>query len=134
MSAGPVVILSHGRSGSTLLLELLAQDPQFWTSYEPLQEVRQPYRRGEARSSRNRARWPANGRVGPGAARARLHDRFEPRSTLSVDASHARAPRPGPLLVPWFTGGARHGAREVGSGGRQTVARTSVLPGQVRNS
>ena len=36
-----VIILSHGRSGSTLLLEFLAQDPDMWTAFEPLQEVRQ---------------------------------------------------------------------------------------------
>ena len=37
----PVLVWSHGRSGSTLLLDLLASDPQLWSSYEPLQEVRQ---------------------------------------------------------------------------------------------
>ena len=37
----PVLVFSHGRSGSTLLLEILQQDPQAWVSYEPLQEVRQ---------------------------------------------------------------------------------------------
>ena len=53
-----------------------------------------------------------------------------PADTLSVDTSHARAPPPGPLLVPWFTGGARHGAREVGRGGRQTVAWARAAPGE----
>ena len=36
-----VVVHSHARSGSTLLFELLAQDPQVWGAYEPLQDVRQ---------------------------------------------------------------------------------------------
>ena len=36
-----VVVHSHARSGSTLLLELLGHDPQVWTAYEPLQDVRQ---------------------------------------------------------------------------------------------
>jgi|TARA_B100000524_G_scaffold322661_1_gene204155 hypothetical protein len=36
-----VIILSHGRSGSTLLLEFLAQDPDMWTAFEPLQAMRQ---------------------------------------------------------------------------------------------
>ena len=37
----PIVVHSHARSGSTLLLELLGRDPQVWTAYEPLQDVRQ---------------------------------------------------------------------------------------------
>ena len=37
----PIVVHSHARSGSTLLLELLGHDPQVWTAYEPLQDVRQ---------------------------------------------------------------------------------------------
>ena len=37
----PVVVHSHARSGSTLLYELLGQDPQVWAAYEPLQDVRQ---------------------------------------------------------------------------------------------
>jgi len=36
----PIVIHSHGRSGSTLLLEVLEQDPSLWTAYEPLKSVR----------------------------------------------------------------------------------------------
>lgn len=36
-----VLVWSHGRSGSTLLLDLLASDTQTWSSFEPLQEVRQ---------------------------------------------------------------------------------------------
>lgn len=36
-----ILILAHGRSGSTLLLEMLQQDPKAWTCYEPLQDVRQ---------------------------------------------------------------------------------------------
>lgn len=37
----PVVVWSHGRSGSTLLLDLLSSDPEVWSIYEPLQEVRE---------------------------------------------------------------------------------------------
>ena len=37
----PVVVHSHARSGSTLLIELLGRDPQIWITYEPLQDVRQ---------------------------------------------------------------------------------------------
>ena len=37
----PVIVWSHGRSGSTLLLDLLASDPQTWSAFEPLQEIRQ---------------------------------------------------------------------------------------------
>lgn len=36
-----VLVWSHGRSGSTLLLDLLASDPQTWAAYEPLQEIRE---------------------------------------------------------------------------------------------
>lgn len=39
--ARPVLVWSHGRSGSTLLLDTLGSDPAFWPIYEPLQEVRQ---------------------------------------------------------------------------------------------
>ena len=31
-----------------------------------------------------------------------------------MDAPHAHAPRSGPLLYPLYTGGARHGARDIG--------------------
>ena len=37
----PTVVWSHGRSGSTLLLDTIASDPGMWPIYEPLQEVRQ---------------------------------------------------------------------------------------------
>ena len=37
----PVLVWSHGRSGSTLLLDTIASDPGMWPIYEPLQEVRQ---------------------------------------------------------------------------------------------
>jgi hypothetical protein len=37
----PLLVWSHGRSGSTLLLDFLASDPQLWSTFEPLQEVRQ---------------------------------------------------------------------------------------------
>ena len=39
--AQPVIVWSHGRSGSTLLLNILGSDRAFWPIYEPLQEVRQ---------------------------------------------------------------------------------------------
>ncbi|KAL1508805.1 hypothetical protein AB1Y20_004900 [Prymnesium parvum] len=41
ISPRAVLIHAHGRSGSTLLLDILRHDPQAWASYEPLQEVRQ---------------------------------------------------------------------------------------------
>lgn len=37
----PLLIWSHGRSGSTLFLDMLASDPALWSIYEPLQDVRQ---------------------------------------------------------------------------------------------
>ena len=36
-----VLVWSHGRSGSTLLLDMLASDRQTWAAYEPLQEIRE---------------------------------------------------------------------------------------------
>ena len=37
----PILVHAHARSGSTLLLEMLSQDPELWTAYEPLQDTRQ---------------------------------------------------------------------------------------------
>lgn len=55
----PAVIMSHARSGAALLLEFLQQDPDMWTAFEPLQDVRQmpPFlekvRAGRCRDSTN---------------------------------------------------------------------------------
>ena len=37
----PILVHAHARSGSTLLLEMLSQDPELWAAYEPLQDIRQ---------------------------------------------------------------------------------------------
>lgn len=37
----PILVHAHARSGSTLLFEILGQDPELWTTYEPLQDIRQ---------------------------------------------------------------------------------------------
>ena len=88
-----VVIVSHGRSGSTLLLDMLAQDPLIWTSYEPLQEVRQlpswlpPSKAGRCRDVR---------RSGGNALESRcpLRDASLLLSALGCDTA--------PLLATWY--------------------------------
>ena len=37
----PLLVWSHGRSGSTVFLDALGSDPALWPIYEPLQEVRE---------------------------------------------------------------------------------------------
>lgn len=87
----PVVVHSHARSGSTLLYELLGQDPQVWTAYEPLQDVRQI---GRGVSTTARCRSADYGGGDPLNARCPMRDAALLVALLSCD--------PLPLLTAWY--------------------------------
>mgnify|MGYP006142744793 FL=1 len=87
----PVVVHSHARSGSTLLYELLGQDPQVWTAYEPLQDVRQI---GRGTSTAERCRSAESGGGDPLTAHCPMRDAALLLALLSCDTL--------PLLSAWY--------------------------------
>lgn len=62
----PILVHAHARSGSTLLLEMLGQDPKLWAAYEPLHDVRKlPPLHPETRKRRFRCRSSEDGEGDP---------------------------------------------------------------------
>mmetsp|Transcript_47005 Transcript_47005/g.155793 ORF Transcript_47005/g.155793 Transcript_47005/m.155793 type:complete len:419 (-) Transcript_47005:130-1386(-) len=88
----PIVIHSHGRSGSTLLLEVLEQDPSLWTAYEPLKSVRDlPWQIMNLEGSACRDPWQPSPSMEP---RCALRDAALLASLLVCDFS--------PLQAAWY--------------------------------
>jgi hypothetical protein len=88
----PLMIHSHGRSGSTLLLEIFGHDPNFWTSYEPLKAVRElPWQILYAEAGRCRDPWQASPSLEP---RCPLRDAMLLSSLLACDTM--------PLQAVWY--------------------------------
>jgi hypothetical protein len=88
----PIVIHSHGRSGSTLLLEILEHDPDIWTSYEPLKAVRElPWQILQVEAGRCRDPWQASPSLEP---RCPLRDAMLLSSLLACDTM--------PLQAVWY--------------------------------
>jgi len=88
----PIVIHSHGRSGSTLLLEILEHDPNIWTLYEPLKAVRElPWQISHLEAGRCRDPWQASPSLEP---RCPLRDAMLLSSLLVCDTM--------PLQAVWY--------------------------------
>jgi len=88
----PIVIHSHGRSGSTLLLEALERDPDMWTMYEPLKAVRElPWQIIHLEAGRCRDPWQPSPSLEP---RCPQRDAMLLSSLLACDTM--------PLQAVWY--------------------------------